>query len=519
MDDVETPATTPYDGCGRCLIGVRRLSRRNEASQSPRKQRDQVLSIVEAHGAHVIGWADDWEVSGAMDPLKRPKLGPWLRGEKGSYDGIAGAAVDRIGRNVRDVLNTAYTIHEKGQILLTADHDGIWDLDDAQQETDLLIKALGAQLEHRAIKKRTGDSKVSARSGGRVVASPSYGYVWLREAPGKPVIGSALHPHASKEIRKVANRILRDQTGLITPNFEMKRLNREGILSPADQLREIYGQKLRGAPWNTHSLGRILTSQAALGYLMHQNKPVLDSNGRPTKIGPELWDFATHLALVEKLTPKAKKTYVRPAGRSSQGKQLYAGRVTCGTCGNKNRASTHGGYQCMARHTGRAEYCKPSPSMKLDMLDAEVTDWFLSEYGHGQVMERIYDSGTNYAGQIAEHEASRARLRQDRLAGLFEDEADREWYAEKYRSLTNDIKELKALPERPAGVRIIPTGKTVAQRWEEATHILDRQEILAEFDVQVILYRRKKGVSQRLSMSALNPYEALLTDQEAAEAA
>ncbi|MFB6757055.1 hypothetical protein ACFCY2_02150 [Streptomyces noursei] len=27
-------------------------------------------------GAHIIGWADDWEVSGATDPMTRPKLAP-----------------------------------------------------------------------------------------------------------------------------------------------------------------------------------------------------------------------------------------------------------------------------------------------------------------------------------------------------------------------------------------------------------------------------------------------------------
>lgn len=57
-------------------------------------------------GGHIIGWADDWEVSGATDLLTRPELGPWLRGETGPYDGIVGSAVDRIGRNTRDVLNT-----------------------------------------------------------------------------------------------------------------------------------------------------------------------------------------------------------------------------------------------------------------------------------------------------------------------------------------------------------------------------------------------------------------------------
>ncbi|WP_328743514.1 hypothetical protein OG436_34300 [Streptomyces caniferus] len=47
-----------------------------------------------------MGWADDWEVSGATDPVTRPRLGPWLRDERGPYDGLVAAAVDRLGRNV-----------------------------------------------------------------------------------------------------------------------------------------------------------------------------------------------------------------------------------------------------------------------------------------------------------------------------------------------------------------------------------------------------------------------------------
>src|SRR5208337_142928 len=46
---------------------------------------------------HIVGWADDWEVSGATDPLTRRGFGPWLRGEMGPYDGIAAASVDRVG--------------------------------------------------------------------------------------------------------------------------------------------------------------------------------------------------------------------------------------------------------------------------------------------------------------------------------------------------------------------------------------------------------------------------------------
>ncbi|WP_262388045.1 recombinase family protein [Streptomyces parvus] len=96
----------PCGGCGKCLLGVRRLSRVKLATSSPERQRENVLTAAASVGAHIIGWADDWEVSGATDPVTRPSLGPWLRDEKGPYDGLIAAAVDRLGRNVVDCLNT-----------------------------------------------------------------------------------------------------------------------------------------------------------------------------------------------------------------------------------------------------------------------------------------------------------------------------------------------------------------------------------------------------------------------------
>ncbi|MGW1085985.1 NAD-dependent epimerase/dehydratase family protein [Streptomyces sp. NPDC002596] len=36
---------------------------------------------------HIIGRAEDWEVSGATNPMSHPRLGPWLRDERGPHDG------------------------------------------------------------------------------------------------------------------------------------------------------------------------------------------------------------------------------------------------------------------------------------------------------------------------------------------------------------------------------------------------------------------------------------------------
>jgi resolvase-like protein len=151
MEDV---LTTEYDGCGRCLVAVRRLSRKTDKTSSPQRQADQDLQAAADAGGHIIAWADDWEVSGATDPMTRKGLGPWLRGEMGPYDGIVAPTVDRVGRNVRDTLNTQELLTSQDRVVVTADHVGVWDFSDPNQENEWLAKAWGSQMELRAIQKR-----------------------------------------------------------------------------------------------------------------------------------------------------------------------------------------------------------------------------------------------------------------------------------------------------------------------------------------------------------------------------
>ncbi|MFD4396127.1 recombinase family protein [Kitasatospora sp. NPDC058478] len=165
MTSTNDAPVTPYDGCGRCLLGVRRLSRVQAATSSPARQRDAILDSAERAGGHVIGWADDWEVSGASDPLTRPKLGPWLKAQRGPYDGLAASAVDRLGRDVLEGLRLARETNA-GRLLLTADHPGFWDLDDPSQEIEFNAKLFGAQIEHRNIRTRNRDPRGTGPFGG-----------------------------------------------------------------------------------------------------------------------------------------------------------------------------------------------------------------------------------------------------------------------------------------------------------------------------------------------------------------
>ncbi|OLZ72983.1 hypothetical protein AV521_07505 [Streptomyces sp. IMTB 2501] len=54
-----------HDGCGKGLLGVRRLSRMKLATWSPERQHEDVLTAAASVGCHIIGCADDWEVSAA----------------------------------------------------------------------------------------------------------------------------------------------------------------------------------------------------------------------------------------------------------------------------------------------------------------------------------------------------------------------------------------------------------------------------------------------------------------------
>ena len=205
------------------------------------------------------------------------------------------------------------------------------------------------------------------------------------------------------------------------------------------------------------------------------------------RIAEPLWDRATHDALVKATAPK------RDGHRAPKGMRLLTGAASAGTAGrgcmSQDARTPRYAYECTARIRGirASAECKPAPAMALTAADALVSEWFLARYGSGEVMRKIYDPGTGHAAQIAELEATRTRLREDRQAGLYDSAEDAEWYRTEYRRLGEEITALKALPERKPGMRLVPTGRTIAQEWDAADNAR-RREMLAEFEVRVVLH-------------------------------
>ncbi|MDH6139595.1 site-specific DNA recombinase [Kitasatospora sp. GP30] len=505
MSDV---ITTDYDGCGMCFVATRRLSRTTDSTSSPERQANQIIDAVSQVGGHIIAWADDWEVSGATDPMTRKGLGPWLQGKMGPYDGIAAASVDRAGRNVRDVLNTQELLTSQGRKIVTADHVGVWDFSNVNDENEWMLKAWGSQMELRAIQKRNRDETLRARAAGQPKQRPSYGYMYVRVFAGGKVDHVEIDPVGAEIIRTVAERILTDETGKITCATEAARLNREGVPSPGDRRAQLYGREQKGSLWTAKTVKLILTSEAALGYLMHDGAPVIGEEGQPRRIAEPLWEPATRDALI---TATAIK---RTASRAPKGTRLLSGIAFCGTCGMRlyiaGRKGPTMAYGCTARVRGIAtsQHCKPAPGMYVDVLDQAVADWFLVRFGAAEVMRKVYDPGTGYAARIAELEKSRTRLRDDRQAGLYDSPAETEWFQANYTRMSREITELQALPERAPGMRMMPTGVTVAQQWEQASDDAARREVLNQYDVRVVLHPRRRGEkTSRYEITGINSEE------------
>ena len=479
---------TLYDGCGRCWVGVRRLSRETDKTSSPERQAEQVLEAAKREGGHVIGWGDDWEVSGAVDPLVREGLGPWLLGKMGPYDGIVSSTVDRVGREVVDTINCQRLLTKQGRAIVTHDHIGVWDFSDPNQENEWMIKAWGSQIELRAIQKRNKEDAVRARNAGEIKQRPAYGFKFERPNPKAKVSKVVLDDVAAEILKNVKDRILAAFNAQvngkieITVSTEAARLNREKVPSPRDRLRQLYGKDMEGDAWSSGALRTMLRSEAALGYLMHKGRPVVGDDGMPVQIAEEaLWDRATHEALIKATDIRGK------SGRAQKGEQLLTGIAFCGQCGwrlyvaaQPQRDRTI--YRCLARGRGIAasQHCKPAPTISSAILDARVSERFLADYGDALEVERVWDPGTGHQSEIASLEAARTRLRDDRSAGLYDSIEDRDWYQRTYKGMTEQIEALANLPKRDPGFREKPTGRTVRDKWSAADAV-GRREMLMEF--------------------------------------
>ena len=58
-----------------------------------------ITQWADANDNAVIGWAEDTDISGSIDPFETPQLGDWLNNRAPEFDVIATWKLDRLSRN------------------------------------------------------------------------------------------------------------------------------------------------------------------------------------------------------------------------------------------------------------------------------------------------------------------------------------------------------------------------------------------------------------------------------------
>lgn len=437
------------------------------------RQREIVEAWADANNHQIVGWAEDLDVSGSLDPFATVGLGPWLAKDRlHDWDILCAWKLDRLARRAVP-LHRLFGLCQDENKTLVCVADNI-DLSTWVGRLIASVIAGVAEGELEAIRERTKSSQKKLRELGRwgggivfygfkPVESEAAGWEWERDSYSAGVLDSV--------IAKVLD-------GQSTESIAGE-LNKRGELAPSDYTRTRAGKPTRGVKWTTNTLRTILGSKSMLGYMTHKSVPVRDAEGYPILKGPELISQQRFDRLQEALNAKSFKVTNRSVGASP-----LLGVAVCGLCGrlmhlrqnhSKPRNKTYRYYQCLGGSmTGTKDH--PTNVIKADDLEELVESGFLFEYGSQNVREKVYVEAPDH--QIELEQARTAVEELMPLLGTVTSTSVRSMLTGQLSALDSRIEALEKLPTRESGWEWQNHQETYAEAWEPADADARRQMLI-----------------------------------------
>ncbi|WP_141282896.1 recombinase family protein, partial [Pseudonocardia hydrocarbonoxydans] len=399
----------------RALI-VLRLSRDSDASSSIERQREATTAECERRGWVVVGEAVDVDVSGKVDPFRRPELGAWLA-EPHRFDAIVAQKMDRLTRD-------SYGKEILGR---WAQENGVTILAEGQEYDSLAagVLALVAQGELRKISERNKEAyDRNLLAGNYRGGHTPFGYKAVKVGNAWRLVIDA---DESKVIKDIASRIISGE-----PVARIaESLNRDGVPTTKDRARIRAGKEPNGHRWTTSNLIRMLSQETLLGYavqsdvvtngrgvvvtktskqgrtrkeLSRDKRVVIGTNGLPVRrADPVLTEseFRKVQAALSLRRGTAPKRRVR-------GVALLLQVIFCALCGrpmyafhtNSGREGEHRAYYRCSSMLDRPA-CG-NRSARLPEMDELVTNGLLAMIGAYPNVRRVYVPGSDNTDQIAE---------------------------------------------------------------------------------------------------------------------
>lgn len=449
------------------VLGRLRLSVASDESTSIERQKDVITTWAEANGHEVVGWAEDVDVSGSVDPFDTPRLGDWLKNRAPEFDVIAVWKLDRLSRNSIKLNNLfAWCIdHDKTVVSCSESID----LGTPVGRLIANVIAFLAEGELEAIRERQVSSRRKLREtarwpGGR----PPYGYRVIDNPDGQGKV-LEIDPHAYPVVRRIVDAVLEG----VSLHRICTDLNKEGVLSPADHYRVCNGQEDSGAPWQTGPLKVLLQSPSLVGHVHTDGVTVRDDNGDPVRMCKEQLVSDEERELI-----RAELARAQGSPRERGEPAALIGVASCWFCSSpltshrqtKKLASgskVYGYYRCPSNCTGL---------IPLETAEEFAEKTLMESMGDEEMTERVW-----VPGDSSETELRAAVAAFDELsvaAGRMTSKTASERLQRQLAALDARIAELESTPSREGRYENRPTGQTFRQAWEDAADPESRRVLL-----------------------------------------
>jgi site-specific DNA recombinase len=459
------------------LLGVTRLSDLTDETTSPERQKQRITTYASLQEHEIVGWAEDLDVSGAVSPFDRPRLGPWLK-RPDEWDGLIVSKYDRLTRSLLDFLMLYKWLSEHGKTLIWIDPPLDFSTPFGKAMANVLITF--AELELAVISERIREAWHSLREAGKWPGGTiPFGRIPVRAEPN----GWRLAP--DPEYAPVVVEIVRRYLAGHSFNMLALWLNAEGIPTSRDAQRLRKGKPAVDKGWTRSVVQKLLMSPTLAGHVVDNNgEPVRDRDGLIVRIDPLIpeEDFQSLQAAMRDRGYGARSNASRLlqiARCAFCGSQLYATSTTARVGGGEPFRY----YLCQEARQTRCPAGRV-PALYLEDLAARL---FVGLVGDQEIIEQVHIAAEDSSGEVAALEEAMGHLEEQYATGtVYRGEAGAARFAALMARLEERRERLAAQPYVPARIEPRRTGQTFKWRWEQEDDAGRRQLMVAAgFQVRI----------------------------------
>lgn len=450
------------------VLGRCRLSKGTDESTSIERQREHIIAWCKNRGHEIVGWAEDVDLSGSVDPLSQRSLAPWLQPPKiHQWDIIV---VWKQSRLTRGGITPLFALIEHCKSFdkdIQATHDTI-EIASMSGQLIAAVRSLIDKAELENTRERVLDSRDKLRREGRYAGGPvPYGYVRVKNDGAASGYRLAPDPVTSKIVAEMADRVIRY----------------ESITSIAADLTErgVKPPRKGTKSWHPQNISRILRRPSVIGHYEHDGALLIGDDGLPVQMWPPLIAPSVQQQAIIALDNKSR------VKKFKNDKALLFGVVFCAHCESimylrVSRKPKPGGYHEYKHWRCSRKGCEAT-GIRESNVQMQFERLFLRQLDNVYRTVSEFIPADDRSEQLDKVRGSIRRLKAESDAGVIDDEQE---YLDRLRNLTRLRKELEAQTVVPAHTvtRVIEPRETWGQAWVRMDNT-ERRELLNDAEVRI----------------------------------